>query len=303
LLAVLDHTNGVVVSFLRGLDLSSTLQGAGGVGGVLAVGAGPSAQCETMANTTHFTCYDGNGNVTALMNAATGEESARYERGPFAESVRETSPMAKLNPIRFNTQYADDVNGDMKYLFRDYQTQVGRWPSRDPIGELGERNIYAFVGNDLLNWVDLFGLYGGPFSWPSRPDPRPPQRPPDPDPPYNRPVPLPNPAKDTWRICCQPVTGASLVTHCDLRWYPCDFESSVEYPVTRNPKCCNKTIKSDYDMKKCFAKQSQGGGYLPWNNCQVDAWNALQNCCGKTRWTPSWYILQGGCPSEYITAP
>ncbi len=135
LLAVLDHTNGVVLSFMRGLDLSGSLQGAGGVGGVLAVKAGTSAQCGAMTNTAHFTCYDGNGNVTALMNAATGEESARYEYAPFAEKLRETGPMAKLNPIRFSTQYADDVTDDTKYLFRDLSD--GRWFSRDSLEEFG----------------------------------------------------------------------------------------------------------------------------------------------------------------------
>jgi RHS repeat-associated protein len=156
LLAVLDHTNGVVVSFLRGLDLSGSLQGAGGVGGVLAVKAGSSAQCGPMANTTHFTYYDGNGNVTALVNATDGSESARYERAPFAERLRETGPMAKLNPIRFSTQYHDDYTDDDKYLYRDLRE--GRWPNRDPIGERGGVNLYGFVGNSPLNKVDHLGL-------------------------------------------------------------------------------------------------------------------------------------------------
>lgn len=160
LLAVLDHTNGVVVSFLRGIDLSGSLQGAGGVGGVLAVNAGPSAQCGNMTNTAHFACYDGNGNVTALINAATGLESARYERGPFVEKIRETGPMAKLNPIRFSTQYADDVTGETKYLFRDLCD--GRWPNRDPIEEVGGLNIYGFIYNDAINKVDVFGLDEAP---------------------------------------------------------------------------------------------------------------------------------------------
>ncbi len=158
LLAVLDHTNGVVLSFLRGWDLSDSIQGAGGVGGVLAVKAGTSAQCGAMVSTTHFTCYDGNGNVTALVNAATGEESARYEDGPFAERIRETGPMAKLNPIRFSTQYHDDYTGDTKYLFRDYQTDTGRWRSRDLIGEIGGINLFAFVLNDGVNGYDIWGL-------------------------------------------------------------------------------------------------------------------------------------------------
>ncbi len=156
LLAVLDNTNGVVVSFMRGLDLSGSLQGAGGVGGVLVVKAGPSAQCGAMTNTAHFTCYDGNGNVTALMNAATGAESARYECGPFAERLRETGPMAKLNPIRFSTQYADDVTDATKYLFRDLVD--GRWPSRDPLEEKGGFNLYGFANNDSPNSIDYIGL-------------------------------------------------------------------------------------------------------------------------------------------------
>jgi len=158
LLAVLDHTNGVVVSFMRGVDLSGSIQGAGGVGGVLAVKVGPAVPSGPLANTTHFTCYDGNGNVAALMNAATGEESARYEYAPFAEKLRETGPMAKLNPIRFSTQYADDVTGDTKYLFRDYQADTGRWPSRDPIAERDLPNLYGFVGNNPISASDRLGL-------------------------------------------------------------------------------------------------------------------------------------------------
>jgi len=156
LLAVLDHTNGVVVSFLRGIDMSGSIQGAGGVGGVLAVKAGTSAQCDNMANTTHFTCYDGNGNVTALVNAATGAESARYAYGPFAEPLQRTGPMAKLNPIRFSTQYHDDYTEDDKYLFRDLRD--GRWLNRDLIGERGGMNLYGFVRNEPIDSFDKLGL-------------------------------------------------------------------------------------------------------------------------------------------------
>ena len=37
LVAVLNHTNGLELAFMRGLDMSGTLQSAGGVGGLLAV--------------------------------------------------------------------------------------------------------------------------------------------------------------------------------------------------------------------------------------------------------------------------
>jgi RHS repeat-associated protein len=153
LLAVLNHTNGLELSFMRGLDLSGTPQGAGGVGGVLASQIYSNSQLLASS----FYAYDGNGNVTTLVNAADGSESARYEYGPFAEPIRMTGPMARVNPIRFSTQYTDDVTGDVKYLFRDYGAAEGRWRSRDPIEETGGFNLYSFVENQPMDTFDLLG--------------------------------------------------------------------------------------------------------------------------------------------------
>jgi uncharacterized protein RhaS with RHS repeats len=50
------------------------------------------------------------------------------------------------------------VTGFLYYGYRYYDPQTGRWPSRDPIGERGGVNLYGFVGNDGLNYFDLFGL-------------------------------------------------------------------------------------------------------------------------------------------------
>ena len=36
--------------------------------------------------------------------------------------------------------------------------QLGRWPSRDPIGEEGGNNLYAMVGNGLVGKIDHWGL-------------------------------------------------------------------------------------------------------------------------------------------------
>ena len=44
------------------------------------------------------------------------------------------------------------------YGYRYYDPQTGRWPSRDPIGEKGRINLYGFVGNNSLNYVDHLGL-------------------------------------------------------------------------------------------------------------------------------------------------
>jgi len=44
------------------------------------------------------------------------------------------------------------------YKHRHYAPQLGRWPSRDPIEEQGGTNLYAFVGNDSVNFGDKLGL-------------------------------------------------------------------------------------------------------------------------------------------------
>jgi RHS repeat-associated protein len=150
LLAILDSQSSIIQSFARGLDLSGSHQGAGGVGGLLWVSAG--------TNGTHFACFDGNGNVMALVDASTGAESARYEYGPFSEDIRATGPMARINSLRFSTQYADDITGDCKYLHRDLDAATGRWPTPDPIGERGGVNLYGFVGNNPITESDAQGL-------------------------------------------------------------------------------------------------------------------------------------------------
>jgi len=41
-----------------------------------------------------------------------------------------------------------------------YSPNLGRWVTRDPIGEQGGLNLYGFVGNNLVNEFDSLGLEG-----------------------------------------------------------------------------------------------------------------------------------------------
>jgi len=167
LVAVLDGNNAPLLSFTWGTDLSGSVQGAGGVGGLssLTVHTGPNAG-------RYFYAYDGNGNVMALVSAADGSVAARYEYGPFGELIRATGPMAKTNPFRFSTKYQDEETGLVYYGYRYYDPSTGRWPNRDPIGEpgfellrrkqasasTGEPNRYLFVKNNPLQNIDPEGL-------------------------------------------------------------------------------------------------------------------------------------------------
>jgi RHS repeat-associated protein len=61
-------------------------------------------------------------------------------------------------PFHYSTKFTDPESGFNYYGYRFYDPANGRWINRDPIGERGGVNLYGMVGNDGVNWVDLFGL-------------------------------------------------------------------------------------------------------------------------------------------------
>jgi len=154
LVGTLNAALTLQTSFLWGLDLSGSPQGAGGVGGLLAVEQVSNAQ---VTNCSLAAC-DGNGNVAALVSAAAGTNAAQFEYGPFAELLRATGPMAKANPFRFSTKYQDDETDLLYYGYRYYNPSTGRWLSRDPVEENGGNNLYGMLRNDPIDFIDILGL-------------------------------------------------------------------------------------------------------------------------------------------------
>jgi len=153
LVAILNSNFSLLNSFMWGLDLSGSMHGAGGVGGLLAV--------NDAVNGVHFVAYDGNGNVAALVKAADGILSAQYEYGPFGEPVRVTwGTISTNNPIRWSSKYVDSESDFAYYGRRYYSPSIARWHNRDPISELGGKNLYGFINNNSVNFVDILGLNG-----------------------------------------------------------------------------------------------------------------------------------------------
>jgi len=174
--AELNATNNSLVrGYVWGLDLSESLDGAGGVGGLLWV------QMNTdPAAGTHFVSYDGNGNLWNLVSASTGTETARYEYGPFGEPLRLSGPAARSNPFRFSTKRTEDISGLVLYEYRANSPTSGRWLSRDPLGPGESANLNGIDWNNVSGTVESTRLQAmrprSPENRPERPR-RPPRRP------------------------------------------------------------------------------------------------------------------------------
>jgi RHS repeat-associated protein len=93
-----------------------------------------------------------------LVSASDGSPTAHYEYGPFGEPIRVSGPAAGLNPFRFSTKRTDPTTDLVLYEYRVYNPSTGRWPNRDPIGELGGLNLYGFVLNNPVDYVDKLGM-------------------------------------------------------------------------------------------------------------------------------------------------
>lgn len=152
LIAELDSSGTPVRSYSWGQDLSGSMQGAGGVGGLvgITVHSGDNSG-------TYFYSYDGNGNVVALVDAADGVVAAEYEYDPFGGLIRATGELALENRFRFSTKYSDDESDFIYYGHRFYSPSLGKWLSRDPIDEFGGWNLYGFASADPVNRIDYLG--------------------------------------------------------------------------------------------------------------------------------------------------
>ena len=152
-------TNSVpLVSYTRGSDLSGTLEGAGGIGGLLGRSAG---YWRGSWGSHAYYHADGNGNVTYLADSSQGL-GASYRYDPYGNTLSADGPLAATNVYRFSSKELMLNSGLYYYLYRFYDTSLQRWLNRDPIGELGGVNLYGFVANNPVSLTDPYGHISGP---------------------------------------------------------------------------------------------------------------------------------------------
>ena len=97
------------------------------------------------------------GSVRLVVNAETGQVVQRMDYDAFGRVLEDTNP--GFQPFGFAGGLYDDDTGLVRFGARDYDAYAGRWTAKDPILFGGrDTNIYAYVGNDPINYIDPTGL-------------------------------------------------------------------------------------------------------------------------------------------------
>ena len=169
-----DLNNLPQVTYTRGTDLSGSLQGAGGIGGLLARTANPlTLNPQTSIFATALYHADGNGNITCLIYT-NQIIAAKYEYDPYGHIMSQSGSLAGDNLYRFSSKEYNSPSGLVYYLYRYYEPNLQRWPNRDPLGEPGFEalrrrqadllgdgpNLYTFLKGNPVNRTDSLGLDG-----------------------------------------------------------------------------------------------------------------------------------------------
>lgn len=134
---------------------------------------GKNKQSQTVAleiqGVTCVPIHDIHGNISLLLNLQ-GEiiEQYRYtaygEGEIFGPSGEKRLQSAIGNPWQYAGKRMDEESGLVVFGMRYYDPQLGRWISTDPAGFVDGFNLYAYVHNNPLRYIDQFGLFADTLS-------------------------------------------------------------------------------------------------------------------------------------------
>ncbi len=109
--------------------------------------------------TTYRLLRDHLGSVRLVVDASTGAVAQRLSYSPWGEIVEDTNP--GFQPLGYAGGLYDSDTGFVRFGARDYDSSLGRWTCKDPLGLDEELNAYQYASSDPINYVDEEGLKPG----------------------------------------------------------------------------------------------------------------------------------------------
>jgi RHS repeat-associated protein len=96
------------------------------------------------------------GSPRLVVDVATGTVVQRMDYDAFGQVTQDTNP--GFQPFGFAGGLYDSETSLVRFGSRDYDAEVGRWTTKDPIVFYGgDTNLYAYVLNDPVNFSDPSG--------------------------------------------------------------------------------------------------------------------------------------------------
>ncbi len=112
-------------------------------------------QGEQISGTNYYFTRDHLGSVREMLDSS-GAIKVRYDYDPYGRQTLITGTMSA--DFGYAGMFVHWPSGLNLTLYREYNGDLGRWLSRDPLAEAAGINLYAYVANNPLNSFDLLGL-------------------------------------------------------------------------------------------------------------------------------------------------
>ncbi len=96
------------------------------------------------------------GSVVKVINAYGGMVQQEIEYDSFGNILSDSNPT--FQPFRLAGGLYDTDTKLIRFGARDYDSETGRWTSKDPIKFDGGRNFYVYGENDPVMFIDITGL-------------------------------------------------------------------------------------------------------------------------------------------------
>jgi len=107
---------------------------------------------------TYRLVKDGRGSVRQIVDVATGAVMEDINYDSWGRVLSDTNP--GFQAFGFAGGLYEPETGLVRFGRRDYDAEIGRWTSKDPLGLDGGLNTYVYVGGDPVNRTDPSGLFG-----------------------------------------------------------------------------------------------------------------------------------------------
>jgi len=94
-----------------------------------------------------------------------GNVVKRIDYDSFGNILADSNPAFAV-PFGFAGGLHDRDTHLVRFGARDYMPEIGKWTAKDPIGfDGGDSNLFGYVSNDPVNWIDPWGLEAGVTVW------------------------------------------------------------------------------------------------------------------------------------------